>query len=155
MVNVKKTVNKEENQSNKSNIENTKAKTRAKQTITISEDSSISSIYKIVVEAEDQGVLQSNVWRKLKLNSRDGSRLSIRLEKRSLIRREKIVENGRWTYKLYPLKIPLPMNSISQSPCITCPLESRCSEEGEISPRYCNLLSNWVLEDIKNYDNNI
>tara|TARA_B100000315_G_scaffold259678_1_gene316640 strand:- start:745 stop:1212 length:468 start_codon:yes stop_codon:yes gene_type:complete len=155
MVKVKEAVNKEEDQSNKSNIENMKAKTRAKQTITISEDSSISSIYKIVVEAEDQGVLQSSVWRKLKLNSRDGSRLSIRLEKRSLIRREKIVENGRWTYKLYPLKIPLSMNSIVQSPCITCPLENRCSNEGEISPKYCNLLSNWVLEDIKNYDNNI
>ena len=155
MVKVKEAVNKEEDQSNKSNIENIKAKTRAKQTITISEDSSISSIYKIVVEAEDQGVLQSSVWRKLKLNSRDGSRLSIRLEKRALIRREKIVENGRWTYKLYPLKIPLSMGSIVQSPCITCPLENRCSDEGEVSPKYCDLLSNWVLEDIKNYDNNI
>ena len=99
-------------QLNKKNVENTKTKTRAKQAIIISEDSSISSIYKIVVESEDQGILQSTVWRQLKLNSRDGSRLSIRLENRSLIKREKIVENGRWTYRLYPLKVPLSMNSI-------------------------------------------
>jgi len=142
-------------QPNTKNVENIKTKTRAKQAIIISEDSSISSIYKIVVESEDQGILQSTVWRQLKLNSRDGSRLSIRLENRSLIKREKIIENGRWTYRLYPLKVPLSMNSIIKSPCITCPLESRCSDEGEISPRYCNLLTNWVLEDIKNYDNNI
>ena len=142
-------------QPNIKNVENIKTKTRAKQAIIISEDSSISSIYKIVVESEDQGILQSTVWRQLKLNSRDGSRLSIRLENRSLIKREKIIENGRWTYRLYPLKVPLSMNSIIKSPCITCPLESRCSDEGEISPRYCNLLTNWVLEDIKNYDNNI
>ena len=55
-------------QLNKKNVENTKTKTRAKQAIIISEDSSISSIYKIVVESEDQGILQSTVWRQLKLN---------------------------------------------------------------------------------------
>ena len=77
-------------QPNIKNVENIKTKTRAKQAIIISEDSSISSIYKIVVESEDQGILQSTVWRQLKLNSRDGSRLSIRLENRSLIKREKI-----------------------------------------------------------------
>ena len=66
------------NQSNTKDVENTKIKTRAKQAIIISEDSSISSIYKIVVESESQGILQSNVWKQLKLNSRDGSRLSIR-----------------------------------------------------------------------------
>ena len=99
-------------QPNIKNVENIKTKTRAKQAIIISEDSSISSIYKIVVESEDQGILQSTVWRQLKLNSRDGSRLSIRLENRSLIKREKIIENGRWTYRLYPLKVPLSMNSI-------------------------------------------
>ena len=60
------------NQSNTKDVENTKIKTRAKQAIIISEDSSISSIYKIVVESESQGILQSNVWKQLNLNSRDG-----------------------------------------------------------------------------------
>src|SRR6266699_961357 len=62
-----------------------------------------SRVYKLVVERGKDGVLQSEIWKELGLTSRDGSRLAIRLEKRGMIRRVKVLDDGRWTYKLTPL----------------------------------------------------
>ena len=59
-----------------------------------------SRVYKLVVERGRDGVLQSEIWKELGLTSRDGSRLAIRLERRGLIGRVKVLEEGRWTYKL-------------------------------------------------------
>ena len=61
-----------------------------------------SRVYKLVVERGRDGVLQSEIWKELGLTSRDGSRLAIRLERRGLIGRVKVLEEGRWTYKLTP-----------------------------------------------------
>lgn len=66
-----------------------------------------SRTYKAIVEHGMQGILQSQLWKELNLTSRDGSRLAIRLEKRGMIRREKVLENGRWTYRLYPIRMPI------------------------------------------------
>src|ERR1700752_2144366 len=65
-----------------------------------------SRVYKLVVERGKGGVLQSEIWKELGLTSRDGSRLAIRLEKRGMIRRLKVLDDGRWTYKLTPLRLP-------------------------------------------------
>ena len=42
-----------------------------------------------VVGTGYQGVLQSDLWRELGASSREGSRVSIKLEEKGLIRREK------------------------------------------------------------------
>ncbi|MFN3622134.1 MAG: helix-turn-helix transcriptional regulator, partial [Nitrososphaerales archaeon] len=76
-----------------------------------------SRVYKLVVEQGKEGVLQSELWKKLNLTSRDGSRLAIRLEKRGLVKRERVLDNGRWTYKLTPLRLPIQIKSIEQAPC--------------------------------------
>ena len=55
-----------------------------------------------VVNTGYQGVLQSDLWRELGASSREGSRVSIKLEEKGLIRREKELQDGRWTYRLYP-----------------------------------------------------
>ena len=47
-----------------------------------------SQLYKHVLDHGTEGVLQRIVWKDLKLSSRDGSRLVIRLERRGMIRRE-------------------------------------------------------------------
>src|SRR3990172_2063771 len=43
----------------------------------------------IVAERGDEGMLQSDLWKKLKLTSRDGSRLALKLERRNIVKREK------------------------------------------------------------------
>jgi len=108
-----------------------------------------SRVYKLVVERGRDGVLQSEIWKELGLTSRDGSRLAIRLERRGLIGRVKVLEEGRWTYKLTPLRFPTDMASIEKAPCIICQYESKCSVDGEVSPYVCPWLGPWAIEEAR------
>jgi len=105
-------------------------------------------VCEIVARYEAGGMIQSELWKKLKLSSRDGSRLALKLERIGIISREKILEKGRWTYKLIIKKTPVSTQSIVDAPCLTCPVEQKCSIEGEISPRTCQLIEDWVLVEI-------
>ena len=102
----------------------------------------------IVAKYQTNGMLQSELWKKLKLTSRDGSRLALKLERLGIISREKILEKGRWTYKLIIKRTPVSTESIEGAPCLTCPVEQKCSLEGEISPLTCQLIEDWVLIEI-------
>jgi len=108
-----------------------------------------SRVYKLVVERGRDGVLQSEIWKELGLTSRDGSRLAIRLERRGLIGRVKVLEEGRWTYKLTPLRFPTDMTSIEKAPCIICQFEPKCSIDGQISPYVCPWIGPWVIAEAK------
>ncbi len=108
-----------------------------------------SKVYKLVVEHGPDGVLQSELWKELILTSRDGSRLAIRLERRGLVRREKVLDGGRWTYKLTPLRLPVHIESIEAAPCITCPYESKCSLTGVVSPLSCPWVNEWVVNEYR------
>ena len=103
----------------------------------------------ILAEKESDGMFQSELWKKLKLTSRDGSRLALKLERMGTINREKILEKGRWTYKLILKKTPISTQSIENSPCLVCPVEQKCSLEGEISPKTCQLIEDWVISETK------
>ena len=103
----------------------------------------------VLAERESDGMFQSELWKKLKLTSRDGSRLALKLERMGTIYREKILDKGRWTYKLILKKTPISTLSIENAPCLVCPVEQKCSLEGEISPRNCQFIEDWVLTDMK------
>ena len=107
-------------------------------------------VCEIVAEYEDKGMLQSDLWKKLKLSGRDGSRLALRLERRGLISREKILQKDRWTYKLIIEQTPISLESLQNSPCLTCPVEQKCDVENvhpEPSPLYCQLIEDWVITE--------
>ncbi|MEM3437298.1 MAG: transcriptional regulator [Nitrososphaerales archaeon] len=108
-----------------------------------------SKVYKLIVERGKEGILQSELWKALNLTSRDGSRLAIRLEKRGIIKREKILSSGRWTYCLIPLRLPVQIKSIETLPCIICSDEGKCSPNGLITPYKCVRLERWVLQEYK------
>ena len=113
-------------------------------------DKMCNKVCEIIAGYENNGILQSNLWKKLKLSSRDGSRLALKLERMGMITREKILEKERWTYKLIIKKIPISTKSIESSPCLTCEVVSKCSVDGEISPKTCQLIEDWVLAELKN-----
>jgi|GEM_PF-208530 len=104
-------------------------------------------VYEIVIENGREGILQSELWKKLGLSSREGSRLAIKLEKRRIVDRQKLLEGGRWTYKLTPVKFPVKVDSIENIPCITCPEEERCADDGVVTPFDCLFIENWVLTE--------
>ncbi|MDE1862931.1 MAG: transcriptional regulator [Thaumarchaeota archaeon] len=108
------------------------------------------SVVEFVGKRGDDGVFQSELWKKLKLSSRDGSRLALKLERQHLIKREKILEDGRWTYKLKIAHVPVSTQSIESAPCLICPVEQKCTPEGEVSPRTCPLIEQWVLTEFAN-----
>lgn len=108
-------------------------------------------VFRTIISNGKEGILQSELWKELDLTSRDGSRVAIRLEKKSLIRREKMLENGRWTYKLFAVKLPVDTSSIERAPCLTCPVEHMCSLDGTYSPTSCNFLEDWL---INSFDDN-
>lgn len=106
-----------------------------------------SRVYKLVVERGKDGVLQSEIWKELGLTSRDGSRLAIRLEKRGMIKRVKVLDDGRWTYKLTPLRLPANISSMESAPCIVCPVESKCAINSDVNPFTCPWIGPWVLKE--------
>jgi len=108
-----------------------------------------SKVCEILYEKESTGMIQSELWKKLKLTSRDGSRLALKLERLGIISREKILENERWTYRLIIKKTPISTESMEKAPCLTCPVEQKCTIDGEISPRTCQLIEDWVIIDLK------
>ncbi|MGE5555219.1 MAG: helix-turn-helix transcriptional regulator [Methanocella sp.] len=98
-----------------------------------------------VVNTGYQGVLQSDLWRELGASSREGSRVSIKLEEKGLIRREKELQEGRWTYRLYPKRLPASIETIVDCPCLLCPDNARCDPTTTISPKNCQRLTDWIL----------
>ena len=113
-------------------------------------DKMCNRVCEIIADYESDGILQSQLWKKFKLSSRDGSRLALKLERMGMITREKILEKERWTYKLIIKKTPISTKSIEGSPCLTCPVESKCSLDGEISPKTCQWIEDWVMIELKN-----
>ena len=103
----------------------------------------------ILAEHESNGMLQNELWKKLKLSNRDGSRLSLKLERMGTITREKLLQKNRWTYKLILKKTPVSTKSIENAPCLVCPVEQRCTIDGEISPKNCQLIEDWVINSMK------
>ncbi|MCK4313823.1 transcriptional regulator [Candidatus Bathyarchaeota archaeon] len=97
-----------------------------------------------------EGVLQSELWQKLGGSSREGSRIALKLEGKGLIRREKELCNGRWTYRLYSQRLPVSIDSIADCPCLMCPEGSRCDSSNNVSPQNCEKLTEWLLSLVGN-----
>lgn len=104
-------------------------------------------LYRLVVENKKGGVLQSVIWKELGLSSRDGSRTAIRLERMGMIKRVRVLNDGHWTYKLTPLRVPADVSSVESAPCINCPVESKCSANSDVSPFSCPLIGPWVIKE--------
>ena len=101
--------------------------------------------FQFVVNTGYDGVLQSELWRKLGASSREGSRIAIKLEDKGLIRRERELKSGRWTYRLFPKRLPASIESIADCPCLMCPDNPRCDPTTAVSPKNCERLTDWLL----------
>jgi len=98
-----------------------------------------------IVSAGAEGLLQSELWHKVSASSREGSRISIKLENKGLIHRERELHDGRWTYRLFSKKRPVSLGSILTCPCLVCESNPRCEVGGSISPNDCERLTEWIM----------
>ena len=99
---------------------------------------------KIILESGDEGIMQSELWKKLGVSSREGSRLALKFEEKGTIERRKILHEGRWSYKLYSKKEYVTMDTINGCPCMICLEIEKCFEGGLKDPLSCLELSIWI-----------
>jgi predicted transcriptional regulator len=97
-----------------------------------------------IMKTGDKGILQSELWQELGASSREGSRIALKLESKGLIKREKELYQGRWTYRLFPRRKPASINSIIDCPCLTCSQSIKCGAGSAISPNTCEKLTEWL-----------
>ncbi len=98
----------------------------------------------IVMELADEGILQSELWKRAKADSREGSRAILRLEKKGLIERRKELHDGRWTYRVFARRRYSTIDSIIDVPCAFCDLEGRCPQSWILNPNKCENLTKWL-----------
>lgn len=127
---------------------------RRKTRVTVLEDNAM----KIILNTGVQGILQSDLWKKLETTSREGSRLAVRLEKKGLINRKKELVEGRWSFRLIAKTSSTSKvgseNTLGGCPCFTCGDLARCGDLQSISPVYCIRLDHWLLKLAKTSLNN-
>ncbi len=99
---------------------------------------------RLVIDAGEEGILQSDMWKKLGVTSREGSRLALKFEEKGAVERKRVLHEGRWTYKLFSLAKMVTIDSIGDCPCITCEGLDKCFPGGQITPIHCQLLTLWM-----------
>jgi hypothetical protein len=99
---------------------------------------------KIIFEAGDDGIMQSELWKELGVSSREGSRLALRFEEKGSVERRKVLHEGRWSYKLFSKREFVTMNSIEGCPCMICTDIEKCFESGIRDPVSCQELTSWL-----------
>lgn len=100
--------------------------------------------FQLILESGEEGILQSDMWKRLESNSQTGSMIARKLERRGIINRNREVHNGRWTYRLLSLKKTITVKSVIDCPCMACNDIERCSPRLNFSPITCAKLTYWI-----------
>ena len=100
---------------------------------------------KLILDNSTDGILQRDMWRELHATSREGSRISLRLETKNLIKRERELSNGRWTNRIFITIRRVNLDSIIDVPCMICEDITKCEVGRGISSSTCKLLTQWLL----------
>jgi len=95
----------------------------------------------------EKGVLQSDLWKKLGWDGREGSRQMRRLEKKGFIKRRKELRAGKWTYRIFPVRKFSSVDSIISVPCAGCEedLSGKCPNT-TLTPDVCQKLTRWLMD---------
>ncbi len=120
-------------------------------------------IYKYLLKIGEKGIPQNDLWKKLKISSRDASRSLKKLEELGYVKRIPIIHNGRKTFLIKPLFKPLPkkeeirrpkidFSKYKDIPCMYCPyIDTQCYEGGFFDPATCDWLTEWINKNIKKH----
>ena len=95
----------------------------------------------------EKGVLQSDLWKKLGWDGREGSRQVRRLEKKGFIKRKRELRAGKWTYRIFPVRKFSSVDSIINVPCAGCEedLSGKCPNT-TVTPDVCQKLTRWLMD---------
>ena len=98
----------------------------------------------LILEAGKKGVLQTELWKILDISNREASRIAKKFVEKGKVCRERVLNNGRWTYKIYSMKKYVNINSIEGCPCLICSDVDRCFTGGTKDSRTCLEMTAWI-----------
>ena len=104
---------------------------------------------KLIIETGEEGLTQTELWKLLDISSREASRIAKKHEDKGRVSRERVLHNGRWTFKLVSIKNYVTLDSIEGSPCLVCPDVDKCFRGGKKDPSTCLDLTAWIDPRIK------
>ncbi len=106
---------------------------------------------RIIKESGDKGILQAELRRILGIDSREGSRLILRLLRKGVIRRKEEMYNGRKTFRIYYVetvqtegRLKVRPGIALHIPCFTCPFLDTCGEGSIYNPERCPYLTAFI-----------
>ncbi len=102
---------------------------------------------------ERREIMQCDLATQLNIDSRKASRLVINMEEKKVIQRERVLNNGRWTYVIH-LNQELPKvevkgakswETLDNCPCFSCPDLDACNVgQNKNNPQFCLFLTRWM-----------
>ena len=98
----------------------------------------------LIIKAGEEGLFQTELRKLLDVSSREASRIAKKFEEKDIVFREKVLNNGRWTFKIYSTKEYVTIDSIEGCPCLICPDVDKCHSGGTKDPTTCLDLTAWV-----------
>ena len=99
---------------------------------------------KLIIDTGDEGLFQTELWKLLDISGREASRIAKKYEEKGMVRREKVLNNGRWTYKIFSMEEYVTINSVIDCPCLICPDVDRCHTGGTKDARTCLDMTAWI-----------
>lgn len=97
------------------------------------------------------GIIQSELWKIIGVDSKEGSKIVLRLLRRGMITRKEINYNGRKTYILTIAShaesrdINIDIEDVIHIPCFTCEyLYIECGDSAKLNPTNCVKMSNYI-----------
>lgn len=100
--------------------------------------------FQMILEAGDEGLLQTEMWNRLGITGQEGSKIARRFEEKGIIKRRRELHEGRQTYRLFSTKKTVTLDSIMGCPCAACRDMDRCLPGRQISPTLCPVLTEWI-----------
>ena len=99
---------------------------------------------KLIIDTGEEGLFQTELWKLLDISTREASRIAKKFEEKGNVYREKVLNNGRWTYKIFISKEFVTLESVEDCPCLVCPDINKCFSGGKKDPRICLDLTAWI-----------
>ncbi len=91
----------------------------------------------LIIKAGEEGLFQTELWKLLDITNREASRIAKKFEEKGIVFREKVLNNGRWTFKIFSTKKFGTLDSIENCPCLICPDVDKCFMGGQKDPTTC------------------
>ncbi len=118
----------------------------SKKAVTVEEEA-----LRIIKESGDKGILQAELRKILNIDSREGSRLILRLLRKGVIRRKEEMYNGRKTFRIFYVETVQPEGRLKirpglalHIPCFTCPFLDTCGRGSIYDPTRCPYLTAFI-----------